>query len=140
MRLFVGRDVSLEKTAIGVVGKHGTIEREAQAASEPETPRRCMGELDRTIAAIGLEEDRAMGRPDALAQPVGRARCLRRDPRGGRRQPSTRPVPGCDGHDAPWPFDLAENMGRAGCPPPWHEARDGRPGKAHRADPSPDAG
>lgn len=55
MKLFVGLDVSLEKTAICVVSEHGKIEREAQAASEPEALRRWMGELDGSIAAIGLE-------------------------------------------------------------------------------------
>ena len=33
MKLFVGLDVSLEKTAICVVSEHGKIEREAQAVS-----------------------------------------------------------------------------------------------------------
>jgi transposase len=55
MRLFVGLDVSLEKTAICVVSEHGKIEREAQAASEPEALTRWIGDLDGTIAAIGLE-------------------------------------------------------------------------------------
>nr|BAH90377.1 IS116/IS110/IS902 transposase [uncultured bacterium] len=55
MKLFVGLDVSLEKTAICVVSEHGKIEREAQAASEPEALTRWMGDLDGTIAAIGLE-------------------------------------------------------------------------------------
>ena len=55
MKLFVGLDVSLEKTAICVVSEHGKIEREAQAASEPEALTRWMGNLDGTIAAIGLE-------------------------------------------------------------------------------------
>lgn len=51
MRLFVGLDVSLEKTATCVVSEHGKIVREAQAASEPEA----IGEQDGSIAAIGLE-------------------------------------------------------------------------------------
>ena len=55
MRLFVGLDVSLEKTAICVISEHGKIVREAQAASEPEVLIRWMGDLDGTIAAIGLE-------------------------------------------------------------------------------------
>ncbi|NBZ90180.1 IS110 family transposase, partial [Rhodobacteraceae bacterium CYK-10] len=55
MRLFVGLDVSLEKTAICVISEHGKIVREAQAASEPEGLMRWMGDLDGTIAAIGLE-------------------------------------------------------------------------------------
>ena len=55
MRLFVGLDVSLEKTAICVISEHGKIVREAQAASEPEALLRWIGEQDGSIAAIGLE-------------------------------------------------------------------------------------
>lgn len=55
MRLFVGLDVSLEKTAICVVSEHGKILREAQAASKPEALTRWVRELDGIIAAIGLE-------------------------------------------------------------------------------------
>jgi transposase len=55
MKLFVGLDVSLEKTATCVVSEHGKIERETQASSEPEALTRWMGDLDGTIAAIGLE-------------------------------------------------------------------------------------
>ena len=55
MKLFVGLDVSLEKTAICVVSEHGKIVREAQAASEPEALARWIGDLDGTIAAVGLE-------------------------------------------------------------------------------------
>ena len=36
MKLFVGLDVSLEKTAICVVSEHGKIVKEVQVASEPE--------------------------------------------------------------------------------------------------------
>lgn len=55
MKLFVGLDVSLEKTAICVISEHGKIVREAQAASEPESLTRWIKELDETIAAVGLE-------------------------------------------------------------------------------------
>lgn len=55
MKLFVGLDVSLEKTAICVINAHGKIVREAQAASEPEALARWIGDLDGTIAVIGLE-------------------------------------------------------------------------------------
>jgi transposase len=55
MKLFVGLDVSLEKTAICVVSEHGNIVREAQAASEPEALVRWIRDLDGTIAAVGLE-------------------------------------------------------------------------------------
>lgn len=55
MRLFVGLDVSLAKTAICVISEHGKVLKEAQAASEPEELVRWIGEQDGTIAAIGLE-------------------------------------------------------------------------------------
>jgi transposase len=55
MRLFIGLDVSLAKTAICVISEHGQIVKEAQAASEPEALVNWVGELDGSIAAIGLE-------------------------------------------------------------------------------------
>lgn len=55
MRLFVGLDVSLEKTAICVIDEHGKIVREAQAASEPEALLCWIREQDGSIAAVGLE-------------------------------------------------------------------------------------
>lgn len=55
MRLFVGLDVSLAKTAICVVSEHGKIVNEAQVASEPEVLVRWAREQQGTIAAIGLE-------------------------------------------------------------------------------------
>ncbi len=55
MRLFVGLDVSLAKTAICVISEHGKIMREAEAASEPEVLSRWLGDLDGRIAAVGLE-------------------------------------------------------------------------------------
>ena len=55
MRLFVGLDVSLAKTAICVVSEHGKIVKEAQVASEPEALVSWFGEQDGTITAIGLE-------------------------------------------------------------------------------------
>lgn len=57
MRLFVGLDVSLEKTAICVISEHGKIVREAQAASEPEALMRWMGDFDGTCAADGPQAD-----------------------------------------------------------------------------------
>ncbi|RGP35094.1 hypothetical protein D1012_21920 [Pseudotabrizicola alkalilacus] len=39
MKLFVGLDVSLEKTAICVISEHGKIVKEAQVASESATSR-----------------------------------------------------------------------------------------------------
>ena len=55
MRLFVGLDVSLEKTAIRVLSEHGKIVRGSQAASEPEALLRRIREPDGPIVAIGLE-------------------------------------------------------------------------------------
>lgn len=55
MKLFVGLDVSLEKTAICVISEHGKIMREAQAASDPDALTHWISELDGTVDAIGLE-------------------------------------------------------------------------------------
>ena len=55
MRLFVGLDVSLAKTAICVISEHGKIVREAQVASEPDALVNWVAEQDGIIAAIGLE-------------------------------------------------------------------------------------
>ena len=55
MRLFVGLDVSLAKTAICVISEHGEIVKEAEAASDPEILARRLGDLSSDIAAIGLE-------------------------------------------------------------------------------------
>lgn len=55
MRLFVGLDVSLAKTAICVISEHGKILKETQVASEPEALVRWAREQEGTVAAIGLE-------------------------------------------------------------------------------------
>lgn len=55
MRLFIGLDVSLAKTAICVISEHGQIVREAEARSEPEMLVSWLRQLDGAIAAIGLE-------------------------------------------------------------------------------------
>lgn len=55
MRLFVGLDVSLAKTAICVVSEHGNIIKEAEVASEPEPLLAWLQALDGNIAALGLE-------------------------------------------------------------------------------------
>ncbi|MBP1807523.1 IS110 family transposase [Rubellimicrobium aerolatum] len=55
MKLFVGLDVSLSKTAACVLDEHGRIVKEVEVASEPEAIVRFAGELEGTIAAIGLE-------------------------------------------------------------------------------------
>ena len=46
MKLFVGLDVSLEKTAICMISEHGKILKEAQVASEPEALLRWIGDQD----------------------------------------------------------------------------------------------
>ena len=55
MKLFVGLDVSLEKTAVCVISEHGKIVKEAQVASEPEALLRWISDQDGAIAAVGLE-------------------------------------------------------------------------------------
>ena len=55
MKLFVGLDVSLEKTAVCVISEHGKIVKEAQVASEPEALLRWISDQGGAIAAVGLE-------------------------------------------------------------------------------------
>lgn len=55
MKLFVGLDVSLAKTAACVLDEHDKIMKEAEVTSEPEAIVRFAGVLEGTIAAIGLE-------------------------------------------------------------------------------------
>lgn len=55
MRMFIGLDVSLAKTAICMISEHGKIAREAQVASEPEALVRWIRDQDGVIATIGLE-------------------------------------------------------------------------------------
>ena len=55
MRLFIGLDVSLAKTAICVINQHGQIVKVAQVACEPEVLVNWVSQLDGTIAVVGLE-------------------------------------------------------------------------------------
>ncbi len=55
MRLFIGLDVSLTKTAICVISEHGTVFKETEVMSEPDVLVRWLGNLDGSAAAIGLE-------------------------------------------------------------------------------------
>lgn len=55
MRLSIGLDVSLAKTAICVISEHGKIVREAETTSEPEVLSRWLSELAGRVAAVGLE-------------------------------------------------------------------------------------
>ncbi len=55
MKLFVGIDVSLAKSAICVISEHGTIVKAAETASAPQVLSRWLGDLDGRIALLGLE-------------------------------------------------------------------------------------
>jgi len=55
MKLFIGLDVSLAKTAACVLDEHGRIIKEVEVASEPEALAKFAKEQPGEIAAIGLE-------------------------------------------------------------------------------------
>ena len=55
MKLFIGLDVSLEKTAVCVINEHGRVLKETQVASDPEALSSFADTLPGTIAIIGLE-------------------------------------------------------------------------------------
>ena len=55
MRLFIGLDGSLAKTAVCAITEHGKIVKEAQIASDPETVAGYVLALGGTVATIGLE-------------------------------------------------------------------------------------
>lgn len=55
MKLFVGLDVSLAKTAVCVLTEHGKIVREVDVASEPEPLITLLRGLSGTAEAVGLE-------------------------------------------------------------------------------------
>lgn len=55
MKLFIGLDVSLAKTAVCVVNEHGKIVKETEVASEPEALSAFADTLPGTVAIIGLE-------------------------------------------------------------------------------------
>ena len=55
MKLFVGLDVSLAKTAVCVLTEHGQIMEELEVVSEPEPLIAMLGGLEGTAEAIGLE-------------------------------------------------------------------------------------
>ena len=55
MKLFVGLDVSLAKTAVCVLTEHGKIAREIEVSSEPEPLIAMLRGLEGTAEAIGLE-------------------------------------------------------------------------------------
>ncbi len=55
LKLFIGLDVSLAKTAACVLDEHGRIVREAEVASDPEALAKFAKEQPGEIAVIGLE-------------------------------------------------------------------------------------
>lgn len=55
MKLFIGLDVSLAKTAVCVINEHGKIAKEAQVPSEPQAIVDFANTLDGVVAIIGLE-------------------------------------------------------------------------------------
>src|SRR6056297_1137606 len=55
MKLFVGLDVSLAKTAVCVLTEHGKIAMEVEVASEPEPLISLLQDLQGAAEAIGLE-------------------------------------------------------------------------------------
>ena len=55
MQLFVGMDVSLEKSALCVLNEHGDVLKEAEVASDPAALARWIKEQSGSIAAVGLE-------------------------------------------------------------------------------------
>lgn len=55
MKLFIGLDVSLKKTAVCVINEHGKVVKETQISSDPEALSGFAGTLAGTVAIIGLE-------------------------------------------------------------------------------------
>ena len=55
MKLFVGLDVSLAKTAVCVLTEHGKIIEEVEVISEPEPLISLLEGLEGTVEAVGLE-------------------------------------------------------------------------------------
>lgn len=55
MKLFIGLDVSLAKTAVCVLDEHGRIVKEAETSSDPEALAQFAKDQPGEIAAIGLE-------------------------------------------------------------------------------------
>lgn len=55
MKLFIGLDVSLAKTAVCVINEHGKIVKEAQVPSDPQVIADFANTLEGAVAIIGLE-------------------------------------------------------------------------------------
>ena len=55
MKLFIGLDVSLAKTAVCVINEYGKIAKEAQVPSDPQAIVDFANTLEGAVAIIGLE-------------------------------------------------------------------------------------
>ncbi|TIP70081.1 MAG: IS110 family transposase, partial [Mesorhizobium sp.] len=55
MKLFIGLDVSLAKTAVCIVSEHGKIVKEAEVGSDPAALTQFALEQQGEIAMIGME-------------------------------------------------------------------------------------
>jgi transposase len=60
MKLFIGLDVSLAKTAVCVISEHGKIMKETEVTSEPEALSAFAGTLPGTVAIIGTEPHQSL--------------------------------------------------------------------------------
>ena len=69
MKLFIGLDVSLAKTAVCVVSEHGKIVKEAEVGSDPAALTQFALEQQGEIAVIGMEA--AMAAPWAYRSRPG---------------------------------------------------------------------
>lgn len=81
MRLFVGLDVSLEKTAICMISEHGKIVKEAQAASESEALLRWLcrqdSDEDHEADASCRDDTEPISASEKLSGARHNNRCLR---------------------------------------------------------------
>jgi len=55
MTFYAALDVSLDKTAVCVMGRDGSIVREIEVATCPETLARCLGKIAPAFELVGLE-------------------------------------------------------------------------------------
>jgi transposase len=55
MTFYAALDVSLEKTAVCVMGRDGSIIRELEVATCPEALARCLGKIAPAFELVGLE-------------------------------------------------------------------------------------
>ena len=55
MTFYAALDVSLDKTAVCVMGRDGSIIREIEVATCPEALARCLGKIAPAFELVGLE-------------------------------------------------------------------------------------